>query len=222
LVFAVAAPELDVFLAATSARVKKIMPGTMLHQGIGKTFATGSSAMEKIPDVRVLARAEASARAQQTEGAAVLMLVEAQTFLAEPKLAQEVFGPFALVVRAKSAAELEALARQLDGQLTAALHATAADAEIATRLLPLLTRKAGRVLFNGFPTGVEVSPAMQHGGPYPASTDSRFTAVGTAALLRWARPVCFQNTPVSFLPEALWDENPLGMLRTVEGIMARH
>jgi alpha-ketoglutaric semialdehyde dehydrogenase len=222
LVFAVAAPELDVFLAATSARVKKIMPGTMLHQGIGKTFATGSSAMEKIPDVHVLARAEASARAQQTEGAVVLMLVEAQTFLAEPKLAQEVFGPFALVVRAKSAAELEALARQLDGQLTATLHATDADAELATRLLPLLTRKAGRVLFNGFPTGVEVSPAMQHGGPYPASTDSRFTAVGTAALLRWARPVCFQNTPVSFQPEALRDENPLGMLRTVEGIMARH
>lgn len=222
LVFAVAGPELDEFLAATSARVKKIMPGTMLHQGIGETFASGSRAMEKIPEVRVLARAEASAKAQQTEGAAVLMLVEAQTFLAEPKLAQEVFGPFALVVRAQSVAELEALARQLDGQLTAALHATDADVEIANRLLPLLTRKAGRVLFNGFPTGVEVSPAMQHGGPYPASTDSRFTAVGTAALLRWARPVCFQNTPVSFLPEALRDENPLGMLRTVEGIMARH
>ena len=222
LVFAVAGPELDVFLAAASERVKKISPGTMLHRGICDTFAAGSAVMEKLSGVRVLARAEAGANAQRTEGAAVLMVVEAETFLREPKLAHEVFGPFALVVRANSVTELEILAQQLEGQLTAALHTTDVDAEIAGRLLPVLTRKAGRVIFNGFPTGVEVSPAMQHGGPYPASTDSRFTAVGTAALLRWARPVCFQNTPAALLPEALRDGNPLGILRMVEGKPAIH
>ncbi len=222
LVFAVASPELNMFLAVVAERVKKIAPGPMLHRGICETFAAGSSAMEKLPGVRVLARAESGANLQRTEGAAVLLSVEAETFLREPKLAHEVFGPFALLVRAQSAGELEALARQLAGQLTAALHATDADAELAGRLLPVLTRKAGRVIFNGFPTGVEVSPAMQHGGPYPASTDSRFTAVGTAAVLRWARPVCFQNTAASFLPEVLRDGNPLGLLRTIEGKLALH
>lgn len=222
LVFAVASPELDAFLAAASERVKKIAPGTMLHRGICETFTAGSHAMEKLPGVRVMARADAGANSDRTESAAVLMLVEAEAFLREPKLAHEVFGPFSLVVRAKSVAELETLAQQLEGQLTAALHVADADAAIAGRLLPILTRKAGRVIFNGFPTGVEVSPAMQHGGPYPAATDSRFTAVGTAALLRWARPVCFQNTPAALLPESLRDGNPLGILRTVEGKQAVH
>ena len=222
LVLAVASPELDAFLAATSERVKQIAPGPMLHRGIWESFAAGCRAVEQLPGVQVLARAEPGASAKQTEGAAVLVLVEAETFLREPKLAQEVFGPFSLVVRAKSAGELEAVARQLEGQLTATIHASAVDGELRDRLLPVLTRKAGRVICNGFPTGVEVSPAMQHGGPYPASTDSRFTAVGTAALLRWARPVCFQNAPAAWLPAALRAGNPLGIFRTVEGKLAVH
>ena len=217
LVFAVASPELDLFLVAVSERVKKIAPGTMLHRGICETFATGSSVMEKISGVRVLARAETAPNTSRTEGAPLLAVCDAEQFLVEPKLSHEVFGPFALLVRAKTEAELETIASRLDGQLTATIHAGAIDSATANRLLPLLCRKAGRVIFNGFPTGVEVSPAMQHGGPWPASSDSRYTAVGTAALLRWARPVCFQNTPASLLPEALKDENPLGITRTIEG-----
>ncbi len=222
LVFALAAPELDAFLAAVGARVKEVVPGTMLHRGICDSFAAGTAALEKLPGVRVMARAETPAQGQRTEGAALLLTVPAADFLREPKLAHEVFGPVSLVIQAQSMAELETLARQLEGQLTATVHLGATDAELAERFLPVLTRKAGRVICNGFPTGVEVSPAMQHGGPYPATTDGRFTAVGTASLLRWARPVCFQNIPVRFLPAALRDENPLGLYRTVNGKLGVH
>jgi NADP-dependent aldehyde dehydrogenase len=176
--------------------------------------------IEKLPGVRVLSCAENAADKARTEGAPAIVVVGAEAFLREPKLAHEVFGPFAVVVRAQSENELEEIARQSEGQLTATVHASDADAEIAKRLLPMLTRKAGRVVFNGFPTGVEVSPAMQHGGPWPATTDPRFTSVGTAAIYRFARPVCFQNAPAAMLPDALKDENPLRLARLVDGKLA--
>jgi NADP-dependent aldehyde dehydrogenase len=205
LVFAIASPDLDVFLAAASERVKKSAPATMLHRGICDAFERGRAAMETIPSIRVLARADAQENATRTEGAAALMICDAEQFLAEPKLAHEVFGPFAIVVRTSSENELQTIAARLEGQLTATIHADASDEHLAKKILPTLARKAGRVVFNGFPTGVEVSPAMQHGGPWPASSDSRYTAVGTAAMLRWARPVCFQNTPAFLLLDALKD-----------------
>ena len=149
----------------------------------------------------------------------MLARTDAATFRARPELAEEVFGPYALLIAASSTGELEQIARQLDGQLTATIHGTAADLEAAAPLVRILEQKAGRVIVNGYPTGVEVCPAMHHGGPYPATTDVRFTSVGTAALFRFVRPVCYQDCPTFLLPAALRDENPLGLRRMVNGTM---
>jgi len=120
-------------------------------------------------------------------------------------------------VRCRDAEELRALAESLEGQLTATLHLDAGDTAIARSLLPILERKAGRILANGWPTGVEVCQAMVHGGPWPATTDSRTTSVGTAAIERFLRPVCYQDLPADLLPQALQDANPLKLRRLVDG-----
>ena len=146
-----------------------------------------------------------------------MLCTDAANFQKHPELAEEVFGPFALFISAAIMAELENIARGLEGQLTATIHGTTEDLERAATLLKILERKAGRLIINGFPTGVEVSPAMNHGGPYPATTDVRYTSVGTAALLRFVRPVCYQNFPPTLLPDALKDENPLGLRRMIDG-----
>jgi NADP-dependent aldehyde dehydrogenase len=117
--------------------------------------------------------------------------------------------------------ELVVLAEQLEGQLTATLHATPADLAASGPLLTTLSRKVGRLVCNGYPTGVEVSPAMHHGGPYPATSDVRFTSVGTAAIFRFARPICYQSFADSVLPPALQDANPLGLLRLINGQYTR-
>ena len=150
-----------------------------------------------------------------------LAVTTAANFRRKPGLSEELFGPHCLIVRYDSEAELAACLEGLDGQLTASVHLGANETAAAQRWLDLLQRKAGRVICNGFPTGVEVSPAMNHGGPYPATSDSRFTSVGTAAIIRFLRPVCFQNLPPALLPPALRDENPLGILRQVDGGFTR-
>jgi NADP-dependent aldehyde dehydrogenase len=150
-----------------------------------------------------------------------LFFTEADSFVANLSLHSEIFGPAGLLVEAGNEAELLALAPRLEGQLTATIHASESDRALAAALLEILERRAGRVLLNGYPTGVEVSPAMQHGGPYPATSDSRFTSVGTAAILRWVRPVCYQNFPDSALPSELQNSNPLGILRLVNGAQTR-
>ena len=138
-------------------------------------------------------------------------------FIANPTLQEEVFGPFTLVVSCADAAELENAISTLQGQLTATLIGDADEFEQGQSLLSLLRDRAGRVLFNGVPTGVEVCPAMHHGGPFPATTDGRFTSVGTDAVLRWVRPVSYQNCPEGLLPMALKNENPHGIMRLVDG-----
>jgi NADP-dependent aldehyde dehydrogenase len=152
-----------------------------------------------------------------TRGPAYVARVTGRQFLARPELAHEVFGPYTLLVSASDQAELLQIARTLEGQLTATLHGTPEELGGADELIALLERKAGRLVFNGFPTGVEVCPAMHHGGPYPATTDPRFTSVGTAAILRFARPVCYQGFPDAQLPPALQNKNPLNLLRLVNG-----
>jgi NADP-dependent aldehyde dehydrogenase len=145
----------------------------------------------------------------------------AQTFLRHRELADEVFGPSTVVVRCDSRDELSAVAASLDGQLTATLHGTPADLAEHAWLVSTLEQKAGRLIVNGFPTGVEVCASMQHGGPYPATTDSRSTSVGTAAIYRFARPVAYQNFPQPSLPPELQDLNPRGLWRLVDGAMTK-
>jgi NADP-dependent aldehyde dehydrogenase len=144
-------------------------------------------------------------------------VTEGNAFLRHHEIGEEVFGPSTVVVRCGSREELEAVASQLEGQLTATIHGTPADLEQYAWLISILEQKAGRLIVNGFPTGVEVCPSMQHGGPYPATTDSRSTSVGTAAINRFARPVAYQNFPQSVLPVELQDRNPRKIWRLVDG-----
>jgi NADP-dependent aldehyde dehydrogenase len=145
----------------------------------------------------------------------------ALNFILQHQLLEEVFGPYTLLVEAESEEEMHKLARTLNGQLTATIHGSDGDLHTFRQLIETLQTKAGRLVLNGFPTGVEVSAAMQHGGPFPATTDSRFTSVGSAAIQRWTRPVCFQNFPDSLLPDALRDTNPLQIMRQLDGKLTR-
>jgi NADP-dependent aldehyde dehydrogenase len=141
----------------------------------------------------------------------------AANLAAHPEIAEEVFGPSTVAVTARSREEILAAARNLHGHLTATIHATPDDLKEWAELIDILQTKVGRILLNGWPTGVEVTHAMVHGGPYPATSAPNSTSVGTAAILRWARPICFQNFPNDALPEELRDGNPRRIWRRVEG-----
>jgi alpha-ketoglutaric semialdehyde dehydrogenase len=154
-------------------------------------------------------------------GQPMVFTTTAQHFLATPALLEEVFGPAALLIECSSADELIAVAKYVNGQLTATLHLAERDTELARVLVPLLERKAGRLLVNGFPTGVEVAYAMVHGGPSPSTSDSRVTSVGAMSIERFLRPVCYQDFPAALLPESLQDPNSLRLWRLVEGKFER-
>lgn len=221
LIFALRGPDTDAFLQALATAVQGAACATMLTPGIHAAFVENRAKVTALPDVRILAAAGAAPDASKTQGQPSVAVTTADNFLKHPALATEAFGPFTLVITAASTDEMTACVRALEGQLTATLHGTAADLAAAGPLVALLEQKAGRLLVNGFPTGVEVSPAMNHGGPSPATSDSRHTSVGTAALLRFARPVCYQNFPETLLPDALRNANPLGLMRLVDGKLTR-
>ena len=154
-----------------------------------------------------------------SNSAATLGLVSATYFIQHPSLSDEVFGPYSLIVHCQNMDEMVAIAKGLSGQLTATLLSTPEDETALQVLTPIIQSKVGRILFEGVPTGVAVSQAMQHGGPFPASTDSRFTSVGSDAIYRWLRPLSFQDCPNALLPEALQNENPFELQRRVNGVM---
>jgi alpha-ketoglutaric semialdehyde dehydrogenase len=218
-VFAVRSPSTDAFLARLAGAVEGSAPGTMLSRGIRAAYDVGLERATSVGGVEVLAAAPPATAA--TQAAPSVATTTARNFLAHPELATEVFGPFALVVVADDMSEIVECTKALDGQLTATFHATDADLADAEALLEAAERIAGRLIVNGFPTGVEVCPAMHHGGPYPATTDVRFTSVGTAAILRFARPVCYQGFAEARLPVELRNENARGILRTINGELTR-
>ena len=148
-----------------------------------------------------------------------MFITDADAFASDPALGHEVFGSSSIVVRAKDMDEVAAIVHRLEGQLTATLLYDAADKDLVAPLVPLLAGRAGRVLANGWPTGVEVSHAMVHGGPFPATSDGRTTSVGTLAMQRFLRPVCFQGLPDRLLPAALRSDNPYNVMRRIEGAM---
>ena len=150
-------------------------------------------------------------------GRAALFTTEAAAFLGDPELSHEVFGAASIVIRAESFEQVAEVLQGMEGQLTATLQLDDADLDLARQLMPLLERKAGRILANGWPTGVEVSDAMVHGGPFPATSDPRSTSVGTAAIERFLRPVCYQDLPDALLPRPVQRDNPLGLPRLVDG-----
>jgi NADP-dependent aldehyde dehydrogenase len=192
--------EGDAFVDAAREALAGAGPQTMLTDGIAGAYREGRARVAAAGGVRSLLRGESEGRA----AAADLLEVDAAAFLDEPAMAHEVFGPLGLVVRVRDMDQTEALARGLEGQLTCTLQMEEdADRDAARRLVPILERKAGRLLANGFPTGVEVADAMVHGGPYPASTNFGHTSVGTLAIRRFLRPVCYQGFPEALLPEDL-------------------
>ena len=146
-----------------------------------------------------------------------MLVTDGKKFRQEARLHEEIFGPATLLVQCETSDELLELASELDGQLTATVHAEPEDEALSGRLLRVLQEKAGRIVWNGYPTGVEVSPSMHHGGPYPATTDSRFTSVGTAAIQRFARPVCYQGLPQELLPTELKNSNIRQIWRMING-----
>jgi NADP-dependent aldehyde dehydrogenase len=208
----------DALVAEMTARVEKAAPAAMLTAGICRSYKAGVGERQGPGAVKLLAQGEAGGGAQVF---AALFEVSGGELLREPELAKEIFGPSTLIVRYKDRQELMALTRSLEGQLTATLHGTDADIAEYGDLIGLLERKAGRLIVNGFPTGVEVCHAMVHGGPYPATSDSRNTSVGSQAIYRFARPVCYQDFPQAALPEELKDANPLGILRLIDGVFTR-
>ncbi len=215
LVFGIGGPAFETFQTEMAARITEVAPATMLHEGISESYHAGLSRAAQVGGVQVVGRAKDQADSHRTQGEAVVARTDAVQFRSRPELAEEIFGPYTLLISADGLGELEAIAQTLEGQLTATVHGTPTDLENAGRLVRILERKAGRLIVNGFPTGVEVCPSMNHGGPYPATTDVRFTSVGTAALLRFVRPICYQDVPATLLPEALRDDNPLCIKRTV-------
>ncbi len=214
LILAIDGPELDAFLAAAAEVIAKAPAGQMLTPGICQAYAGGVKALSESAGVTAVAHGLDGGHGQ---GRAALFSVDAKTFLATPHLQDEVFGAASLVVRCADLAQLLSVINALEGQLTIALHLDAADTDLARALLPALELKAGRVLVNGFGTGVEVGHAMVHGGPFPSTSDSRSTSVGSLAIARFLRPVSYQTPPAELLPPELQDANPLAIARRVDG-----
>lgn len=221
LVFGLGSAEFETFAEKFADAIRVATPATMLTPGICKSFHDGLEAMHNVPGVVALAESEIDAEPKRTQGEPTVFATDAENFLKHTALHEEVFGPYTLLVDARSYTDLLRIAHHLEGQLTATVHATPEDLANATDLLAILERKAGRLIINSFPTGVEVSPAMNHGGPYPATSDERFTSVGTAAIQRFARPVCYQAFPGSALPPELTDANPRGIMRLVNNKLTR-
>ncbi len=219
LLLAIDSPELDVFVASALDAMKEAPASVMLTPGISQAYADGVSRLARHDKVTMLARglpAEGPNRCQ-----AAWFCTDAAQFLADESLQAEVFGASSMLIRCKDQAELITLSEKLEGQLTATLQMDAGDIAIARALLPTLERKAGRILANGWPTGVEVCHAMVHGGPFPATSDSRTTSVGTLAIRRFLRPVCYQDLDPELLPQALAYGNPLGIWRRTDGELGK-
>jgi len=221
LVFALGGPDFETFAEEFAAAIRATPPGTMLHPGICHAFHDGLAAMEKTPGITRVAESDQDPDSTKSQGEPTVFATDTADFLTQRGLHAEVFGPYTLLVSARSFTELEEALKSLDGQLTATLHGTPEDFAQAADLLHILERKAGRLILNGYPTGVEVCPSMQHGGPYPATTDPRFTSVGTAAIQRWSRPIAYQSFPSDLLPPELRNENPTNILRTVNSTLTR-
>jgi alpha-ketoglutaric semialdehyde dehydrogenase len=220
LVLAVDGPALDEFLASAATALAAAPAATMLTPGICQAYQEGTARLAHHQAVTTVAQGQP--QNGPTQGRAALYVTEAASFLAHHDLSEEVFGAASLVVRCPDVATMRALAEKLEGQLTATIHMDDADIEDARTLLPTLERRVGRILVNGYPTGVEVSPAMVHGGPFPATSDTRTTSVGTLAIQRFLRPVCYQDFPAALLPEALQDSNPNQLWRRLDGVMGKN
>ncbi|MCU0340174.1 MAG: aldehyde dehydrogenase (NADP(+)) [Spirosomaceae bacterium] len=210
---------LDHFMTALANEIRQIQAAPMLHAGIAKTFRTKRA--DVLTQEAVTVEAETQTAFGEDDGIPSLASVSSSQFLSNPALHQEVFGPFSLLVKCQNTDELRTVAAHLEGQLTCSVIGTEQDFREAQDLLSAVSLLCGRLLLNGVPTGVEVCASMQHGGPFPASTDGRFGSVGAHAIKRFVRPFAYQNFPQNLLPDELKDDNPLNIWRIVNGVRAK-
>jgi len=214
-VFSMESAESEEFATRSGELLQEVSTGAMLTSKIRDGYTEGVKRFSETEGVKILGKSKQDVSASAAAGH--VFQTDAQTFLRQPDLSEEVFGPSTIHVTASSKDELMKLAVNLEGHLTATLQATEEDLEEYQDLVEVLERKVGRLIINGFPTGVEVCHSMMHGGPFPATTDARSTSVGTAAIARFSRPVSYQSFPQFLLPEELRDENSLGIWRIVNG-----
>jgi alpha-ketoglutaric semialdehyde dehydrogenase len=187
----------------------------MLHPNIVGAYEKNKSIV--LSQEKINVTAEFTKDVKSNYAKQVVATVDGSTFLENTKLHQEVFGPFSIVVQCENSDELEEIISKLEGQLTGTVIGDNNEVSEYPKVVAALQNRVGRIIFNGVPTGVEVCPSMVHGGPYPASTDSRFTAVGVNSIKRWIRPFSYQDWPNDLLPDELKNENPLEILRSVNG-----
>jgi NADP-dependent aldehyde dehydrogenase len=191
----------------------------MLTSGIHNAYQEGIKNILRQKGIELLAEGKPGGAA--CDGVSYLLGTTADDFLSNESFEEEIFGPSSLMVKAKNKNEIIEAAKSLSGHLTATLHATEEDLKNYKDLIDILERKVGRLIINGYPTGVEVCHSMVHGGPFPATTDSHFTSVGTLAINRFVRPICYQNFPNELLPDELKNENPLGIWRLFNGVRGK-
>ncbi|WP_152047616.1 aldehyde dehydrogenase (NADP(+)) [Aureimonas psammosilenae] len=219
LVVAIEGEGLDAFLKGAAEALTETPAAVMLTPGIHKAYSEGVEKLGSHASVETLARGQEGGTLR---GRSAIFTVSAEAFLSAPELQEEVFGSSSLVVRCRNEEEVAKVVDGLEGQLTVAIHIDEADHAAAAKLLPRLEETAGRILVNGFGTGVEVGHAMVHGGPFPATSDGRTTSVGSLAIYRFLRPVSYQDFPVALQPEAVKDGNPLKLWRRVDGKLGQN
>lgn len=207
----------DELASGLAEKLRGTAPACMLNATIFKSYSKIVAA--RSGDTRVRALVTAS-NGERTASAA-LFATDTATFLANPDLAEEMFGPATILIRYGKLGDTLEMVRHMEGNLTATIHAAPGDEEAAAKLVAALETRVGRIVFNGYPTGVEVCQAMVHGGPYPATPDGRTTSVGGRAIERFVRAVCWQDSPEELLPEELRDGNPRGIMRMVDGVRGR-
>ncbi len=205
------------FRTAFAEQIAATAPAPMLNKNIHKAYTKGINTFQSAPEISVLAKSSKVATAERQEAQPVVHTITAADFISKKQFAVEIFGPATLIVLCKDEAELQQALLSVEGQLTASVHASKKDEPSLKPIIKIITEKAGRVIYGGYPTGVEVCHSMQHGGPFPSTTSSGATSVGTAAIYRFVRPVAFQDFPNHLLPEPLQNENPLNILRLIDG-----
>lgn len=214
-------PQAGEFTNLLQKGVNSLGQQVMLTPGIAGKYKAGVEEREKDGQAELIAGEKTEVKPEIAAGAATIFEASLDKFLADHSLEEEIFGPTTLLVEYGEVDDLVKVAEKLHGHLTATIHGTEEDIANAGELIRVLETKVGRVLFNGYPTGVEVCHAMVHGGSYPATSDSRTTSVGTKAITRFVRPVCYQDCPDAALPEELRKGNPLGIMRLVNGSLTR-
>lgn len=221
LVAGLGSEEWETFQRLAAEKVAAFAPATMLHAGIHRSFVDGIAGRRGSAALGLLGASAASPDPARGEAAAYLFSTTQEGLLANPTLFDELFGPVSTLVTCRDGEGLFAIAERLDGSLSASIHGTEEDLAEHGELVALLRKKVGRLIFNGYPVGLEICHALHHGGPYPATTHGHFTSIGTRAIQRFVRPVCYQDWPDSLLPMELRDANPRGVLRLLDGVRTR-